>query len=29
MELVPQGEPDRQRGADNMMTLMRYFEARA
>jgi len=29
MQLVPQGEPDRQRGADNMMTLMRYFEARA
>lgn len=29
MELVPQGEPDRQRGADNMMKLMRYFEARA
>jgi len=29
MELVPQGEPDRQRGAENMMTLMRYFEARA
>ena len=29
MELVPQGEPDRQRGADNMMTLMRYFEARS
>tara|TARA_R100001015_G_scaffold10901_1_gene4492 strand:+ start:1255 stop:2499 length:1245 start_codon:yes stop_codon:yes gene_type:complete len=29
MELVPQGEPDRQRGADNMMKLMRYFEAKA
>ena len=29
MQLIPQGEPDRERGADNMMTLMRYFEARA
>ena len=29
MQLVPQGEPDRQRGADNMMKLMRYFEAKA
>ena len=26
MELVPNLEPDRQRGADNMMKLMRYFE---
>lgn len=26
MEIVPSLEPDRQRGADNMMKLMRYFE---
>jgi hypothetical protein len=29
MEIVPNLEPDRQRGADNMMKLMRYFEALA
>lgn len=29
MEIVPNMEPDRQRGADNMMKLMRYFEALA
>jgi hypothetical protein len=29
MELVPNLEPDRQRGADNMMKLMRYFEGLA
>ena len=28
MELVPQGEPNRDRGAKNMMKLMRYFEGR-
>ena len=26
MEIVPSLEPDRQRGADNMMKLMKYFE---
>ena len=26
MEMVPSLEPDRKRGADNMMKLMRYFE---
>jgi hypothetical protein len=26
MELVPSLEPDRKRGANNMMKLMRYFE---
>ena len=29
MELSPNMEPDRQRGAENMMTLMRYFEGLA
>ena len=29
MEIVPNLEPDRQRGADNMIKLMRYFEALA
>jgi hypothetical protein len=29
MELSPNMEPDRQRGAKNMMTLMRYFEGLA
>jgi hypothetical protein len=26
MEIVPSLEPDRKRGADNMMKLMRFFE---
>jgi hypothetical protein len=26
MEIIPSLEPDRKRGADNMMKLMRYFE---
>ncbi len=29
MELLPNMEPDRQKGAENMMTLMRYFEGLA
>ena len=29
MEIVPNLEPNRQRGADNMMQLMRYFEGLA
>jgi len=29
MEMVPGLEPDRQRGADNMMKLMKYFEGLA
>ena len=26
MQLIPQGKADREKGADNMMSLMRYFE---
>ena len=29
MQLIPSGEPSREKGADNMMTLMKYFEAKA
>jgi LysM repeat protein len=29
MQLIPLGKPDREKGADNMMTLMRYFERQA
>jgi hypothetical protein len=29
MQLIPSGKPDRETGADNMMTLMRYFERQA
>ena len=29
MQLIPSGKPDREKGADNMMTLMRYFERKA
>lgn len=29
MQLIPSGEPSREKGADNMMKLMRYFEAKA
>ena len=29
MQLIPQGKADRQKGADNMMSLMKYFEGLA